>query len=96
MARESWYVFWNEKEKTLQRVKEGDPRGRYLLQSKDAAIDPRYSIDEYPLAAPMTDEERFALLQPELKWLEERKKYLESELKAIENAPANKALKMQR
>ena len=90
---ETWHTFYNADDDTWYRVKEGDPRGTHLLHAAGSASDPRVPLNDFPEAPPMSEADKRLLLEPELRRLEERKAWLEAELKALPQAPSNKSLK---
>jgi hypothetical protein len=90
---DSWCAFYDADTDTWYRVKEGDPRGTHLLHAAGAASDSRYPLNDFPEAPPMTEEYKRAQIEPQLRALEERRRYLENELKALSAPPANKSLK---
>jgi hypothetical protein len=90
---DTWCAFYDADTDTWYRVKEGDPRGTHLLHAAGTASDSRFPLSDFPEAPPPTEAERRAALEPELRRIEERKAYLEAELKAINAAPSNKSLK---
>jgi hypothetical protein len=90
---DTWNAFYDPDTDTWYRVKEGDPRGTHLLHGAGSAQDPRYPLTDFPEAPPLTDAEKRAQIEPQLRALEERRAYLENELKMIDAAPSNKSLR---